>query len=114
MPLLLASAGLIAAAVAAQPAPVASYDLSTSTMTAVEPFKPERGIRLPIVDYTASDGSRARSTGIIAGVDIAPGTTLGVGFISTRRAKSSLSPDPQLERSARGGKKVAIGVRVKF
>lgn len=90
--------GLVAALIAgapfaAQPPSAASFDLSTAS---------------------APDGSRRRSSGIIAGLDVAPGTTIGIGLFNARRARSSLAPDPQLDRAARGRRKAAIGINLRF
>lgn len=109
--------GLVAALIAgapfaAQPPPAASFDLSTAMPD--PPFRAERGVRLPVIDYSAPDGSRRLSSGIIAGLDVAPRTTIGIGLFNTRRARSSLAPDPQLDRAARGRRKAAIGINFKF
>jgi hypothetical protein len=109
-----ASALLIAAPIAAQAPANTPFDLVAKPKLAEQPFHAERGIRLPVIDYAERDGSPARSNGIIAGIDVAPGSTLGLGLFSTRRSKSSLSPDPRLDRSTRGGKKAAVGISVRF
>jgi hypothetical protein len=110
----LASAVLIAAPIAAQAPANTFFDLAAKPKLAEQPFHAERGIRLPVIHYSERDGSLARSNGIIAGVDVAPGATLGLGLFSMRRSKSSLSPDPRLDRSTRGGKKAAVGISMRF
>jgi hypothetical protein len=114
MPVGLASALLIAAPIAAQAPGRPRFDLAARPTIAEQPFRAERGIRLPAIDYAERDGSPARSSGIIAGIDVAPGATFGLGLFSTRRSKSSLSADPRLDRSVRGGRKAAVGISVRF
>lgn len=111
--------GLVAALIAgapfaAQPPSAASFDLSTASAIPDPPFRAERGVGLPVIDHSAPDGSRRRSSGIIAGLDVAPGTTIGIGLFNARRARSSLAPDPQLDRAARGRRKAAIGINLRF
>jgi hypothetical protein len=71
-------------------------------------------ITLPIADYIERDGSTARGRGIIVQHDFSDGMQLGFGLLSMTPKKSSLSPDPQLERSSRGSRKAAVRLTVKF
>ena len=91
-----------------------SFNLWSKDLTEPERLVPRHGVRLPVIDYTGPTGGRERKSGIIAGVSIAPNTTVGVGFFNTRRAKSGVAPDPQLDRTRRNSKKAAIGISLKF
>ena len=92
-----------------------SFDLwSAKDLTEPERLVARHGVRLPVIDYTGPTGGRERKSGIVAGVSIAPNTTVGVGFFNIRRAKSGLAPDPQLDRTRRNSKKAAIGISLKF
>jgi hypothetical protein len=98
-----------------EPAVTTSFNLSPAKpLTETERFFPRRGVRLPVIDYTGPTGGRERESGIVAGVSIAPNATVGVGFFNTRRGKSGLAPDPQLDTTRRNSKKAAIGISLKF
>ena len=116
MPPVLAFA-LLALSSSAADEPITPTSLSISSVKQLnEPrrFLPERGVRLPVVDYSGPTGAPERERGIVAGISLAPNTTLGVGFFNSRRAKSGLAPDPQLDRTRRSSKKAAIGISLKF
>jgi hypothetical protein len=105
---------LAAAPLAAQPPARPVFDLTPPALTAEPTFRASRGVRLPVIDYAERDGSRVRSSGIAAGIDVAPGATIGIGLFSTKRPRSALAPDPQLDRTTRSGKKAAVGISVRF
>ena len=110
----LASALLIAAPIAAQLPAGAVFNLATKRMIADQAFHTARGLRLPVINYAERSGSLTRSSGIIAGMEVAPRTTLGIGLFNMRRSKSSPGLDTRLNRNSRGGKKAAIGISMKF
>ena len=65
---------------------------------------------MPLIDYRAPDGTWKRGNGIIVGRDVAPNTTVGVGFF---RMKPK-SPDGPETPFAAKSKKVAVGFTLKF
>ena len=68
-----------------------------------------------INEVIAPDGSRRQRRGIIAGVDVAPDTTVGFGLFDTMpRAKGSGGADPRLDARAKKSRKAAVGVSLRF
>ena len=109
----LASALLIAAPLAVQS--YAAPGVLAVRPVAAEPiFHVQRGVRLPVIDYVEQDGSLARRSGFLAGIDVAPGATIGISLSATRRSKSALSAEPRLDRGTRGGRKAMVGMNLRF
>ena len=108
MLLLLASA-LVLANPAARPP-----DFPITSFGDERPFGASRGIRLPVIDYTAPDHILRRMSGIIAGVPLSPNATFGLGFFNLHRSTSRLAIDPRSNAAPRRSKKASVGVTMKF
>lgn len=74
------------------------------------------GIEIPVLTYTAPDGSLKLKRGVMAGVEVAPGASLGLGLFETLpKKKKSLDPDDDpMDRKQRRSRKAAIGFSMKF
>ena len=64
------------------------------------------GFSLPIVNYAAPGGTLRRKRGIIAGVQVAPRTMVGIGFFETakkrRASNDGITPEKRSKRAALG------------
>ena len=82
----------------------------------VEPEVGSRGLSLPVINYTAPDGSLKIRRGIIAGMRIAPNASLGIGLFETlpKDRRSHESPARPMQVKQRRSRKAAIGVTVSF
>lgn len=113
VPLLLA-----AAAAAAQSAnfSVRESDNRWKIPVEAEPRITKRGLSLPVVSYTAPDGSLKLKRGIVAGVRIAPNANLGIGLFETlpKNRKRFDSSDNPMERKQRRSRKAAVGLSLGF
>ncbi len=75
---------------------------------------PDRPVSLPILNYQEPNGSTIRARGIIVRHDVAPNISLGFGLMSLKPRRSTLSPDPTIEPSARGSRKAAARLTIAF
>ena len=78
---------------------------------------PARGER-PSISYRvesdpAPDGTPRRQGGIIAGVGVAPGATIGIGLFGARSKIRTSVPDPSAA-TPKGSRKAALGFSLKF
>ena len=105
---LLASALVFASPAAHTP------DFSITTFAEERPFRASRGIRLPVIDYTAPDHVPRHMSGIIAGVPLSPTATFGLGFFNIHRSNSRFAIDPRSNAAPRHSKKASVGVTMKF
>jgi hypothetical protein len=78
------------------------------------PFRVTRGIRMPVIDYTAPNHIPRRMSGIIAGVPLSPNATFGLGFFNIHRSNSRFAIDPRSNAAPRHSKKASVGVTMKF
>ena len=90
---------------------------SFETRQLSEPLRPRA--KDPIItirssELVARDGSKGRERGILIRQEIAPDATIGLGLIKLKPQKSSLSPDPTIDSSARGWRKAAVRLTIKF
>ena len=69
---------------------------------------------LPPTDQNYAGGPPAHQRGIMVGADVGPGTTIGLGLMSTKPRRSAFSPDPALDGRARGSRKAAVRLIMKF
>jgi hypothetical protein len=69
---------------------------------------------LPARDKYNIEASRAQQRGLMVGTNVGPATTIGLGFMSTKPRKSALSPDPVSDGRARGSRKAAVRLIMKF
>lgn len=80
-----------------------------------EPQVARPGVSLPVIDYTAPDGSLKLKRGIVAGVEVGPKATIGIGLFETLPKKHSLAPsDNPLERKPKRSRKAAVGFSLSF
>ena len=88
--------------------------LSLSSKPAIEPDLNllGSGFALPIIDYTAPDGTLKRSHGIIVGRNITPSTVVGLGLFSSGPKMNEPQDGPLAP--AKKSKKVAVGLTFKF
>ena len=101
---------LVAApAAAAQPLfPSGSQPGPESPRLSVE----RKGFSLPVVDYSAPDGSLRRKSGIIAGIEVAPKALLGVGMYQMGSKKRATNGDPAMP--AKRSRRMAVGLSLQF
>lgn len=74
------------------------------------------GVTLPVIDYTAPDGSLKLKRGIVAGMEVAPNATIGIGLFESMPKKSrgySQSENP-MERTQKRSRKAAVGLSFSF
>ena len=81
-----------------------------------EPRIARRGLKLPVVSYTAPDGSLKLKRGIVAGMRIAPNANVGIGLFETlpKKKQGYKSSDNPMERKQRRSRKAAVGFSLKF
>jgi hypothetical protein len=60
------------------------------------------------------EASRGQQRGLMVGTKVGPAATIGVGLMTTKPRKSALSPDPVIAGRARGSRKAAVRLIVKF
>lgn len=98
-----------AAPLAADPAPIIRWAVPP------EPRVSTPGVSLPVIDYVAPDGSLKIRRGIIAGKQIAPNATVGIGLFDTLPKTQRLTPfDNPLERKPKRSRKAAVGFSLSF
>lgn len=73
-----------------------------------------RGFSFPVTEYVQPDGSIQQRRGIIAGKEIAPGTTLGLGIFQTSPKMRGYVGDVPQNMAPRRNKRAAIGLSMKF
>lgn len=74
-----------------------------------------RPLSFRISEIVAPDGSRRQKRSIIAGVDVAPDTTVGIGLFDTMpRVKGTGGADPRLDARAKKSRKAAVGLSFRF
>jgi hypothetical protein len=74
-----------------------------------------RPLSFRISEIVAPDGSRRQKRSIIAGVDVAPDTTVGIGLFDTMpRVKATGGTDPRLDARAKKSRKAAVGLSFRF
>jgi len=74
-----------------------------------------RPLSFRIIEVVAPDGSRRQKRSIIAGVDVAPDTTVGIGLFDTMpRVKGTGGTDPRLDARAKKSRKAAVGLSFRF
>ena len=67
-----------------------------------------------INEIIGQDGSRQKRRSIIAGVDVAPGTTVGFGLFDSGPKAKGNGPDPRLDGLAKRSRKAALGMTFRF
>lgn len=110
-------AALLALAIWAAPAAGQSVAPQTFILSPKPSIEPElnlqrKGFALPIIDYTAPDGTLKRSHGIIVGRNITPSTVIGLGLFSSGPKANEPQDGPLTP--AKKSKKVALGFSFRF
>jgi hypothetical protein len=67
-----------------------------------------------INEIIGQDGSRQKRRSIIAGVDVAPGTTVGFGLFDSGAKAKGRGPDPRLDGLSKRSRKAALGMSFRF
>lgn len=105
---------VLASAAAAEPANGSEFQLPAGALAEPpDPLSVKRGLQIPRVDYVSPSGSAGRKHGIVAGVELSPNAVIGIGLFDRKRRTTGLLNDPQLDKPRRG-KKVAVGVTLRF
>lgn len=73
-----------------------------------------RTLSVRMNEIIGRDGSLRQRRGIIAGVDVVPGTTLGFGLFDSGPKAKARGPDPRLDGLSRRSRKAAVGMTVRF
>ena len=102
---------------AAWPAPAAaqSLNLSLNSRGTAPPgaiAAPPRRLNMPVIDYVAPDGQLSLRRGMVAGIDVAPSMTFGLGFFEGAPKRRPGAPDPA--KPERASKRAAVGFSLKF
>lgn len=74
----------------------------------------QRNFSFRVNDVINDDGSRRKRTSIIAGVKVAPDTTIGFGLFNSMPKSTGRGPDPRLDGLARKSRRAAIGMSLRF
>jgi hypothetical protein len=75
----------------------------------------DRPLSFRINEIVAPDGSRHQKRSIIAGVEVAPDTTVGIGLFDTMpKVKGTGGADPRLDARAKKSRKAAVGLSFRF
>jgi len=98
--------------VAAQGVPRQSYSLPPKPQIEPQLDLQRNGFALPIIDYTAPDGTLKRSHGIIFGRDVGRNTVVGLGLFSSGPKPSEPTDSPFTP--PKKSKKVALGLTMRF
>jgi hypothetical protein len=69
---------------------------------------------LPPAEQYSIEGTRALQRGLMVGTKVGPAATIGLGVMSTKPRKSALSPDPVTDGRARGSRRAAVRLIMKF
>lgn len=67
-----------------------------------------------INEIVGQDGSRQKRRSIIAGVDVAPATTVGFGVFDSGPKAKGRGPDPRLDGLSKRSRKAAVGMSFRF
>ena len=67
-----------------------------------------------INEIVGLDGSRQKRQSIIAGVSVAPGTTVGFGVFDSGPKAKGRGPDPRLDGLSKRSRKAAVGMSFRF
>lgn len=81
-----------------------------------EPRIARRGLALPVISYTAPDGSLKLKRGIVAGIRIAPNANIGLGLFETlpKKKQGYKSSDNPMDNKQRRSRKAAVGFALEF
>ena len=74
--------------------------------------RPDLSLRLN--EVIGPDGSRRLKRGIIAGVDVAPATTVGIGLFDTMPKAKGSGADPRYDARAKRSRNAAVGMSLRF
>jgi hypothetical protein len=104
--------------------PVLAADKPSFRVSAVPPLSgiarttsPEinrPSMAIPIIGYSAPDGSSPMPRGIIAGRQIARGTVLGLGIFQTTPKMRGYVGDVPQNMAPRRSKRAAVGLSIRF
>ena len=86
---------------------VPAVPLENSTAQAQTP-----SLAMPSIDYVARDGRISFRRGIVAGVEVSPGASFGLGIFDGAPKRRMGAPDPA--KPERRSKRAAVGFSLKF
>ena len=67
-----------------------------------------------INEVVSPDGARSKRRSIIAGVDVAPDTVIGIGLFDSMPKSRGRGPDPRLDGLSKRSRKAAVGMTLRF
>ena len=73
-----------------------------------------RNLSFRVNEIIAQDGSRQKRRSILAGVDVAPGATVGLGLFDSGPKARGRGPDPRLDGLSKRSRKAAVGMSFRF
>ena len=80
-----------------------------------EPARSARpDISFRINELVEPDGSRRQRRAIVAGVEVAPDTTVGIGLFDTMPKARGTGADPRFDARAKRSRKAAVGLSLRF
>ena len=117
----LAALALVLGSAAAHSAAAQRTDtsqLDTKSFSLTEKEAPltlrDRGISLPIIEYTDDKGIVQRRRGIVLGTEVAPNTLIGVGLFDRMPRNRNQAPVQDPLATPRRNRGAAVGVTLKF
>ena len=67
---------------------------------------------MPVIDYVAPDGRLLLRRGVVAGVDLSPRTSFGIGIFEAAPKRRMGASDPA--KPERRSRRAAVGLSMKF
>ena len=108
--------GFVLTSVAVGPATAQSILSSPFATTNRDPplSVSQRNFSFRVNEVIGADGSRRKRTAIIAGVEVAPDTTIGFGLFNSMPKARGRGPDPRLDELAKKSRRAAVGMTFRF
>ena len=73
-----------------------------------------RNFSFRINEIVGQDGARSKRRSIIAGVEVAPDTVVGIGLFDSMPKARGRGPDPRLDGLSKRSRKAAVGMTLRF
>jgi hypothetical protein len=108
---------LLAVPATAQPSRNSGPGLDNRWAIPMEPRLPlgRKGISLPVIEYAESDGRLKIRRGIVASVQVAPNTLVGIGLFETLpKTDDRRAIDNPLDVRPKRSRKAAVGISFNF
>lgn len=115
----------VSASAMAEPTPIVSQDFSFDVDRDQSPYRLESaverpmrmtdpGLALRVSEALQPDGTRKKSQGVIAGMEVADDTVIGFGIFEMTPKKQNMAGPSRFDGPTRRSRKAAIGMTFKF